>query len=239
MQLRGNDHTYLRTQHASHVEVWHQWRRHIRDGPVLTIEVYIRNPGNRDTRMARYRLAGVHRQMMTSMLQEPSRRRPWEPILHRGACGVKRSACRLPGVGAREGRPPTPPDLGRGHTDPGHGREMGEGSGGRGLGDLGSSYQVELFDSPNLGMRSFSLGLTPSTLSNPPTSYMPPPSGLGFSSFQSPHPPGIGSSLFYAPPAPPPPYTVGSSTQHMPISTAFSSNSDEHDDEPTDVVIVV
>ncbi|KAI5667050.1 hypothetical protein M9H77_16903 [Catharanthus roseus] len=110
---------------------------------------------------------------------------------------------------------------------------MGEGFGGRGLGDLGSSYQVEPFDSPNLDMSSSSLGLTQPTQSHPPKSYVPPPPGLVFSSFQSPHPPGIESSSFHAPP---PPHTVGSSTPHMPISTASSSDLDEHDDEPTDIV---
>ncbi|KAI5680783.1 hypothetical protein M9H77_02010 [Catharanthus roseus] len=232
-----------------HVEVWHQWRLHIRDGPVLAIEVlsypmekyirwfrditlvYIRNPANRDTRMVGYQPSGVDTRMMevndmdSGLIQEtpssssqiarfakkvqiiirrcmvsigmqPSRRRPREPIPDRGARGVKRSARRFPGGEARRGRPPTPPDLGRGHAVPGRGGEMGEGSGGRGLGDLGSSYQVEPFDSPNLGMPSFSLGLTSSTQSNPPTSYTPPPPGLGFSSFQSPRPPGIGSSSF-------------------------------------------
>ncbi|KAI5673720.1 hypothetical protein M9H77_14084 [Catharanthus roseus] len=38
IQLRGNDHTYWGTQHAIHVEVWHQWQQHIRDGPVLPVE---------------------------------------------------------------------------------------------------------------------------------------------------------------------------------------------------------
>ncbi|KAI5682608.1 hypothetical protein M9H77_03836 [Catharanthus roseus] len=114
-----------------------------------------------------------------------------------------------------------------GHADSGRRRDMGEGSGGRGLGDLG-------------------LGLTPPTQSHPPTSYAPLPPSLGFPSFQSPHPLGIGSSSFQVPliprigspsfQAPLPPYTVGLYTQHMPISTAFSSDSDEHDDEPTDVV---
>ncbi|KAI5682631.1 hypothetical protein M9H77_03859 [Catharanthus roseus] len=164
---------------------------------------------------------------------QPSRHRPRKPISDRGARGVKRGARRLPGGRAREGRPPAPPDLGRGHADPGRGGEMGEGSGGRGLGDLGSSYQVEPFDSPNLAMPSFSLGLMLPTQSHPPTSYAPPPPGLGFSSFQSPHPPGIRSSSFQAPN---PPYTIGSSTQHMPILTTSSSDSDEHDDEPKHVV---
>ncbi|KAI5674150.1 hypothetical protein M9H77_14514 [Catharanthus roseus] len=60
-----------------------------------------------------------------------------------------------------------------------------------------------------LGAIWCTLGLTPPTQSHPPTSYAPPPLGLGFSSFQSPHPPSIGSSSFQAPPSP---YTVGSST---------------------------
>ncbi|KAI5681249.1 hypothetical protein M9H77_02476 [Catharanthus roseus] len=102
-QLRGNDHTYWRTQHASHVEVWHQWRLRIRDGPVLAVE------------------------------------------------------------------------------SPHH---------------------------PGIGRSSFHARLAPRTRS---------------SSFQ----------------APPPPYTVGSSTQHMPISTTSSSDSEEHDDEPTNVVTPV
>ncbi|KAI5658662.1 hypothetical protein M9H77_27455 [Catharanthus roseus] len=37
-QLRGNDHTYWGMQHASHIKVWHQWRLHIRDSPVLAVE---------------------------------------------------------------------------------------------------------------------------------------------------------------------------------------------------------
>ncbi|KAI5682937.1 hypothetical protein M9H77_04165 [Catharanthus roseus] len=137
---------------------------------------------------------------------QSSRCHPREPVPDWGARGVKRGARRLPSGGAHGGRPPAPPDLGRGHTDPGRGGEMGEGSVGRGLGDLGSSYQVELFDS----------------LSHPPTSYVPPPPGLGISSFQSPHPLGIGSSSFQAPLA-----------QRIVTS---SSDSDKHNDEPTNVV---
>ncbi|KAI5680679.1 hypothetical protein M9H77_01906 [Catharanthus roseus] len=225
------------------------------DGPVLAVEVlsyprdeyirwyrditrvYIGNPANRDTRTVGYWPAGVDRRMMfckesanyhsevhgiycrylglhsilarysidisSTAIASPSS----EPVPDRGARGVKRGAHRLPGGGARRSRPPAPLDLGRGHADPSHGEEMGEGSGGRGLGDLRSSYQVELFDSLDLGIPSFSLGLTPPTQSHPPISY-----------------------------APPAPYTVGSSIQHMPIFIASSSDSDEHDDEPTDMV---
>ncbi|KAI5675444.1 hypothetical protein M9H77_06394 [Catharanthus roseus] len=177
---------------------------------------------------------------------QPSRRRPREPVQDHGARGVKRGACRLPGGRVRGGRPPAPPDLGRGHADRDRGGEMGEGSRGRGLGDLGSSYQVEPIGSLDLEMSFFSLVLTQPTQSHPLTSYTPPPSGLGFSSFQSPHPPGIGSYSFQAPLAPrtgsssfqasPPPHTVGSSTPHMPISITSLSDLDAHDDEPTDVV---
>ncbi|KAI5672158.1 hypothetical protein M9H77_12522 [Catharanthus roseus] len=39
IQLRGNDHTYWGTQHASHVKAWDQWRPRLRDGPALAIEV--------------------------------------------------------------------------------------------------------------------------------------------------------------------------------------------------------
>ncbi|KAI5658858.1 hypothetical protein M9H77_27651 [Catharanthus roseus] len=76
------------TQHASHIEVWHQWRLHIRDGSVLVLEnlsspgkgyirwyqditrVYIGHPANRDTRTVGYQPAGVDRRMMTSMLRK-------------------------------------------------------------------------------------------------------------------------------------------------------------------------
>ncbi|KAI5667392.1 hypothetical protein M9H77_17245 [Catharanthus roseus] len=79
--LRENDHTYWGTQHASHVEVKHQRRLHIKDGSALAVEilsypndeyirwyqeitrVYIGNP-NCDTRSVRYQPAGVDRQMM-------------------------------------------------------------------------------------------------------------------------------------------------------------------------------
>ncbi|KAI5666589.1 hypothetical protein M9H77_16442 [Catharanthus roseus] len=70
IQLRRNDHTYWKTQHASHVEAWVQRRLRVRDGPALAIKVYISNPANRDTRSVRYQPIGVDRRMMTSMLQE-------------------------------------------------------------------------------------------------------------------------------------------------------------------------
>ncbi|KAI5676830.1 hypothetical protein M9H77_07780 [Catharanthus roseus] len=127
---------------------------------------------------------------------QSSRCLPQELVPDRGARGVKRGTRRLPGGGARGGRPPAPPNLGRGHEDPGHGGEMGKGSEGRGLGDLGSSYQVELFDSPELGFRVFIILVT-----SPPS--------IGSSSFRAPFAPRIGSSSFQEPP---PPYTVGSST---------------------------
>ncbi|KAI5641601.1 hypothetical protein M9H77_07584 [Catharanthus roseus] len=153
-RLRENDHTYWGTQHANYVEVWHQWRLHIRDGLALAVEVlsylndkyirwyreitrvYIGNLANRNTRSVGYRLAGVAIQMMTSMLHEvadmasvPSRRRPREPLPDRGARGVKRGARRLPGRGARDGHPPIPPFPGKlGHADPGHEVERDEGS---------------------------------------------------------------------------------------------------------------
>ncbi|KAI5680761.1 hypothetical protein M9H77_01988 [Catharanthus roseus] len=82
IQLRGNDHTYWATQHASYVEVWHQCRLHVRDGPALAVkvlsypndkyirwyrgitQVYIENPANCDTRSVEYQPAWVDRRMM-------------------------------------------------------------------------------------------------------------------------------------------------------------------------------
>ncbi|KAI5682022.1 hypothetical protein M9H77_03250 [Catharanthus roseus] len=81
-RLRGNDHSYWGTQHASHVEAWHQWRLHVRDGPALVFEVlsylndeyirwyrgitrvYIGNPANHDTRSVGYQPVGVDRRKM-------------------------------------------------------------------------------------------------------------------------------------------------------------------------------
>ncbi|KAI5680722.1 hypothetical protein M9H77_01949 [Catharanthus roseus] len=80
--FQRNDHTYWATQHASHVEVWHQWRLCIKDAPVLAIEVlsypndeyirsyggitrvHIENPANRDTHSVGYQPAGVDRRIM-------------------------------------------------------------------------------------------------------------------------------------------------------------------------------
>ncbi|KAI5654287.1 hypothetical protein M9H77_31474 [Catharanthus roseus] len=39
--LKENDHTYWVTHHASHVEVWHQWRLGVRDGSALAVETSI------------------------------------------------------------------------------------------------------------------------------------------------------------------------------------------------------
>ncbi|KAI5664408.1 hypothetical protein M9H77_23731 [Catharanthus roseus] len=77
---------------------------------------------------------------------------------------------------------------------------------------------VDPFDSPNLDMPSFSLGLTPASQSLPSgsgTSQLPPAPALGFASFQSPHSISYGFSGFRAPPHP---GTSGSSTPHKPIS---------------------
>ncbi|KAI5653146.1 hypothetical protein M9H77_30335 [Catharanthus roseus] len=82
LQLKGNDHTYWATHHATHVKVMHQWRQHIMDGFLLPIEdlssprddyirwywditrVYIGNPAHRDTQTFGYQLAGADRRMM-------------------------------------------------------------------------------------------------------------------------------------------------------------------------------
>ncbi|KAI5673098.1 hypothetical protein M9H77_13462 [Catharanthus roseus] len=136
-----------------------------------------------------------------------SHRGPREHIPDRGARGVKRGARRHPGRGAGGGRSPVPPAPERHkHVDPGHvevERDEGSGSG---------QPTVDPFDSPNLDMSSFSLGLTPASQSLPSgsgTSQTPPPPSLGFSSFQPPHSTSYGFSRFRVPPLP---GTAGSST---------------------------
>ncbi|KAI5654666.1 hypothetical protein M9H77_31853 [Catharanthus roseus] len=257
IQLRGNDNTSWVTQHAIHLDAWNQWRLRVRDGPPIAAEtlsypsdeyikwyrgitrVYIGNPANRDTRSHRYQPAGVDKRMMTIIQRcmvsiggtlgctvQPSRRRPREHVPDQGARGVKRGARRHPGLGARGGRPPVPPAPERNeHVDPGHAVvERGE--------ESSSSQPIDdPVDSPNLGMPSFSLGLTPTSQPLPigfGMSQIPPAPGLGFASFQSPHSTAYEFSGFQAPP---PPGTASSSTPHQPISQASSSDKEERDDD--------
>ncbi|KAI5658711.1 hypothetical protein M9H77_27504 [Catharanthus roseus] len=85
--IERNDHTYWGTHHASHLEVWYQWRQHIRDGTVLPVEelsnprddyirwnrditrVYISNPANRDTRTIGYQPAEEVDDIATGVIQ--------------------------------------------------------------------------------------------------------------------------------------------------------------------------
>ncbi|KAI5673570.1 hypothetical protein M9H77_13934 [Catharanthus roseus] len=104
-----------------------------------------------------------------------------------------------PGHGAGGGRPSVLPVLHRHeHFDPRHVEvEMGEGF-------EGVQPTVDPFDSPNLDIPSFSLGLTPASQSLPSgfgTSQTPPLPGLGFASFQAPHSTSFGFSGFRAPPS--------------------------------------
>ncbi|KAI5671940.1 hypothetical protein M9H77_12304 [Catharanthus roseus] len=214
IQLRGNDHIYWGTQHASHVEAWYQWRLRVRDGHTIAAEVlsypsdeyirwyrgmtrvYIGNLANRDTRLHGYQPASVDRRMMHDIQQtflvQSSRRRPREHVPDRSARVVKRGASRQPGRGADGGRPPVPPFPYRHeHVDPRYVEvERGEGSG-------GGQPTVDPFDNPNLDIPSFSLSLTPASQSLPSgsgTSQMSPPPGLGFASFQAPHSTSFGFS---------------------------------------------
>ncbi|KAI5649060.1 hypothetical protein M9H77_35065 [Catharanthus roseus] len=102
--------------------------------------------------------------------------------------------------------------------------QRGEGSGGR-------QPTIDPFDSLNLDIPSFSLGLTPPSQSLPSgsrTLQMPPSPGSGFASFQSLHSTSFGFFEFHAPL---PPGTVGSSRQHQPISQASSSDEEERKDD--------
>ncbi|KAI5654276.1 hypothetical protein M9H77_31463 [Catharanthus roseus] len=121
----GNDHTYWATQHASHVEVCHQWRQHIRDGPVLP-EVddmatgVIQGPPSSPTQIASFakKVQTVIHKCMVSISVQPSRRRPSEPEPDGGTRRVKRSAHRMPGGRVRGEQAPAPPHPGRqGHAD--------------------------------------------------------------------------------------------------------------------------
>ncbi|KAI5682238.1 hypothetical protein M9H77_03466 [Catharanthus roseus] len=59
LQLRGNDHTYWATGHATRLEMVSGYHASL-----------IGNTARRDTQTFRYQLAGVDRRMMTSILQE-------------------------------------------------------------------------------------------------------------------------------------------------------------------------
>ncbi|KAI5657118.1 hypothetical protein M9H77_25911 [Catharanthus roseus] len=214
------------------------WRLRVRDGHAVAAEalsypsdeyirwyrgitrVYIGNPVNRDTHSHGYQPTSMFQEMddMTSVvIQEPPSSlsqmavfaKKVQTIIHRGAR-------RHLGRGAGGGRPPVPPAPERHeHVDPDHVEvEKGEGS-------RSGQPTVDLFDSPNLDMPSFSLGLTPVSQSLPSgfgTSQTPPLPSLGFPSFQAPH------STSYV-------FSTGSSTPHQPISQASSSDKEERADD--------
>ncbi|KAI5649066.1 hypothetical protein M9H77_35071 [Catharanthus roseus] len=110
------------------------------------------------------------------------------------------------------------------HVDPNHVVvERGERSG-------SGQPTVDPFDSPNLDMPFFTLGLTSASQSLPSgsgTSQLPSAPDLGFASFQSPHSTSYGFSGFRAPL---PPGTSGSSTPHQPISQVSSSIEEEREE---------
>ncbi|KAI5673497.1 hypothetical protein M9H77_13861 [Catharanthus roseus] len=161
----------------------------------------------------------VDKRMMTSMLQEVDdmasvviQEPPSSPS--QMAVFAKKGACRQPGRGVGGGRPHIPPFPSRNeHVDPGHVEVK------RGQGFGGGQPLIDPFDSLNLGIPSFSLGLTPPSQSLP----------SGFGTLQMPPLP-----VFWIL-SPPPPSTAGSSTTHQPISQASSSDEEERTDD-TDVV---
>ncbi|KAI5666724.1 hypothetical protein M9H77_16577 [Catharanthus roseus] len=264
IQLRENDHTYWETQHASHVlsypsDEYIRWYRGItwvyignpanRDTRSVGYQpvgverrmmevddmasVVIQEPPSSPSQMAVFakKVQTIIRMCMVSIGGTLGLcHRPREHVLDWGAHGVKRGARRQPGHGARGVRPPILPFPGRHeHVDSGHVEvERGEGSG-------GGQPTIDPFDSPDLGIPSFSLGLTPPFKSLPSGSgilQMPPPPDLGFVPFQSPHPKSFGFSGFRTPP---PSDTASSSTPHQHISQASSFDEEERTDE-TDVL---
>ncbi|KAI5670768.1 hypothetical protein M9H77_11132 [Catharanthus roseus] len=217
IQLRGSGHTYLATQHAINVEVWHQWRLRVMDGSALAVEVlsYPNDDGDTGTTFISVtdgcfceESADYHSETFPV---QPSHRRPREIVPDRCAHRIKRGARRQPGRGAGGGHPPVPPFPSRhGHADLRHVEvERGEGSGEveRGKGSGGGRPHVDPFDSPNLDIPSFSLGLTPPSQSLPG-----------------------GSRTLRAPPP-----SAGSSTPHQPISQASSSDEEERTDDTDDI----
>ncbi|KAI5678454.1 hypothetical protein M9H77_09404 [Catharanthus roseus] len=256
IQLRGNDHTYWRTQHAIHLDARYQWQLRVRDAPTIAAEtlsypsdeyirclpevddmasVVIQESPSSPSQMALFakKVQMIIPRCMGSIGGTsgftPSQhdiQQTFPHVLDRGARGVKRGARRHPGREAGGRCPPVPPAPERPeHVDPDHAVvERGERS---------SSDQPfrDPFDSPNLDMPSFCLGLTPASQSLPSgsgTPQMPPAPGLGFASFQSPHFAPYGFFRFRAHP---PPGTVGSSMSNQPISQASSSGEEEREDD--------
>ncbi|KAI5682655.1 hypothetical protein M9H77_03883 [Catharanthus roseus] len=241
-------------QHASHVEAWLQWRLRVKDGPALAAETSMlqevddmasvviqqpptklhRWPCSRRTCRRLFRgawslsavlWAALHHSTISNRRSLYNHRVAVPGSIYRtgSARGVKMGARRWPGRGAGGRRPPVPPFPNRHeHVDPGHVEvERGEGSG-------AGQPIINPFDSPNLDIPSFSLGLTPTSQSFPSrfgTLQMPPPFDLGFASFQSPQSTSFGFR------APPPPGTAGLSTPHQPILQASSSDKEERMDD--------
>ncbi|KAI5664910.1 hypothetical protein M9H77_24233 [Catharanthus roseus] len=246
IQLRGNDNTSWGTHHAIHLDAWYQWRLRVKDGLAVAAEalsypsdeyirwyrgitrVYIVNPANRDTCGHGYQPAGMDRRMMVTAFISFTDGRGYEESTddYQEVYGHHRRARRYPGRGAGGGCPPVPPAPERHeHVDPDHVVvERGEGSG-------SGQPTVDPFDSPNLDMPSFSLGLTlePQSLPNGSgTSQLPPAPDLGTASFQSPRSTSYGFSGFWAHLSP---GTSGSSMPHQPILQASSSEEEEREED--------
>ncbi|KAI5683882.1 hypothetical protein M9H77_05110 [Catharanthus roseus] len=213
-----------------------QWRLHVRNGPALAAEVlsypsdeyirwyqgitrvYIGNSANRDTRSHGYQPARVDRWMM----EPPTDPSQMVVFAKKIQMIIQRCMVSIDGGGL----PPVPPSPDRHeHIDPGHvDVERGEGFG-------GGQPTIDLFDSPNLDIPSFSLGLTQpsqSLSSGSGTLQIPPPPILGFAPFQSPHSTSFGFFEFHAPP---PSGTTGLFTPHQPILQTSSSDEEERTDD--------
>ncbi|KAI5674117.1 hypothetical protein M9H77_14481 [Catharanthus roseus] len=240
------------TQHASHVEVWHQWRLRVRDGPILAVivlsypndeyirwyqgitRVHIENSGNRDTRSIGYQPAGVDKRMMeiddmvSVVIQEPPSSPSHKAVfVKKVQTIIQRCMVYIGGTLSC-----TPSQHNIQQTFPvqqlrRRSRELVPEQGAHGV-KRGAHRQPG-------HIPCFSLGLTPTSQSLPNgsgTVRAPPPPSLGFASFQSLHHTSLGFSSFRAPP---PLGTAGSSTPHQPISQASSFDEEERGDDTDDL----
>ncbi|KAI5649248.1 hypothetical protein M9H77_35253 [Catharanthus roseus] len=209
IQLRGNDHTYWGTQHASHIEAWYHYLCLILMTSILQevddmASIVIQQPPADPSQMVVFakkcrRLSRDAWSLSVMFPIQPSRHRPQEHVPDQGARRIKRGACRQPGREAGSGHPPVLSVPHRHeHFDPEH-------------------VEVERGERSRGGQPTWIRDIADAS-----------PSRLGFASFQAPHSTSFG---FFGFCAPPPLGTVGSSTPHQPILQASLSDEEERADD--------